>query len=882
MPNKTKYIIIFLIILLSCMTLVVASDPDDNYISSDTTTNTQTVTDTENNNYINDNTNIVQIEEKNEKYIQKDEYNPGNKKSTPQEEIKNNQAELIETSITLNYNGNPIGIGTTVTIRGVFKANNKDTGAENIKIYDNNELIDTINTTDNVGTIKYKYTAITSGNHVLDFKFEANSTHQASQATITIPVNIPIQPIVEITENNFYDYFDEEGELNSKLLDNNTTYYFYSIPEETTQISLTKLNKNTTGKNITFAGTPDFILTNKAIIIESNINNFKLVNITIIYTDEYQEQDYILIQKVTGTNESYIDNCNITANITRQTPKGYPYSVISTSYAPVIISNSYITVNTVESAVDWEPGSENYGNNNVIPIKAYSTITIINNTIKIYAQVDDSMYPTLYGIRLAGHASVMTENNITISGGGWLYAIQPMANNVQVTNNHINITGVNYTAGIMMENVNNNTIDNNTIILKAKTSREGMLNEPCTYGITIIDYKCGGYAYTETGNAANNKITNNNITCTAYNMYGIEEFGGSNTTIENNTFIATGDTAMAIGVIGVNILINNNTLTANGTSFSGTTVDFLGARTTGVYIGRGTNVTATNNNINSTYTGIYTQAQNIANIKNNNITTNYNYTILIDPTTNNTIVDNNHLVTPGRLGDESIKDYGKNNTVQNNQPIPDKQYTLKVDTTEFTASTTTTITASIYYGTEYTQETATNITKGKITFKVNGKTLKDTNGKVIYAKIVNGTATIEDYEVPESWAKEGTTIQAVYSGSNDLEKMTSDKTEITITPTEPTITTENITASAGDTITLTATINTATTVNTGKVVFKINGKTVKDTNGKVIYAKVTNNQVNFTYTLPSDMKAKEYNLTATFISSDYDKLEDVKTLTVTV
>ena len=55
----------------------------------------------------------------------------------------------------------------------------------------------------------------------------------------------------------------------------------------------------------------------------------------------------------------------------------------------------------------------------------------------------------------------------------------------------------------------------------------------------------------------------------------------------------------------------------------------------------------------------------------------------------------------------------------------------------------------------------TNITKGKVTFKVDGKTLKDANGKVIYAKIINGTATIKDYLVPEDWAKEGTTIEAI-------------------------------------------------------------------------------------------------------------------------
>jgi len=178
-------------------------------------------------------------------------------------------------------------------------------------------------------------------------------------------------------------------------------------------------------------------------------------------------------------------------------------------------------------------------------------------------------------------------------------------------------------------------------------------------------------------------------------------------------------------------------------------------------------------------------------------------------------------------------------------------------------------------------ETVTDINKGKVTFKVNGKTLKDANGKVIYAKVVNGTATIEDYIVPDDWSKDDTTIQAVYSGSTQCDKLTSQKVNLEVTKAVPTFTTENITASAGDTIQLTATITDGDKViNTGKVVFKINGKTVKDANGKVIYAKVVDNNVNVTYTLPSDMKVKEYNLTVTLISNDYDRLEDIKTLTI--
>ena len=174
----------------------------------------------------------------------------------------------------------------------------------------------------------------------------------------------------------------------------------------------------------------------------------------------------------------------------------------------------------------------------------------------------------------------------------------------------------------------------------------------------------------------------------------------------------------------------------------------------------------------------------------------------------------------------------------------------------------------------------TNINQGKVTFKVNGKTLKDINGKVIYAKVVNGTTTIEDYLVPDTWNKHST-IDAVYRGSSEVAKISSEKTELTIQTHETTITTSDTTATTGQTVTLTATINSNKTINTGKVIFKINGKSIKDANGKVIYAQVTNNQISVEYTIPENMKQKNYTLTAVFIASEYDRLEDTKTLTIT-
>jgi sensor domain CHASE-containing protein len=177
-------------------------------------------------------------------------------------------------------------------------------------------------------------------------------------------------------------------------------------------------------------------------------------------------------------------------------------------------------------------------------------------------------------------------------------------------------------------------------------------------------------------------------------------------------------------------------------------------------------------------------------------------------------------------------------------------------------------------------EVATDINGGKVVFKVNGKTLKDANGKVIYAKVINGTATITDYEVPSSWAKDNITIQAVYSGSSQCEALRT-SANLTVTKDTPSITSSDVTASKGETVTLTATVSDGNApVNVGKVVFKVNGKTVKDANGKVVYAKVVNGTVSVEYTIPENMKAGSYNITVSFTAPGYDKLVDTKTLTV--
>lgn len=180
-----------------------------------------------------------------------------------------------------------------------------------------------------------------------------------------------------------------------------------------------------------------------------------------------------------------------------------------------------------------------------------------------------------------------------------------------------------------------------------------------------------------------------------------------------------------------------------------------------------------------------------------------------------------------------------------------------------------------------TDQFGNNINSGKVVFKVNGKSIKDENGKVIYAKVADGIATIE-YAVPENMAGKDINLTAVYTGTSKYNKETTTKTitvektaaELTITPI-----TEEVTANTTITLKAKVTANDNPVTN-GKIIFKINGKTIKDENGKVIYANLNSNgEVSVDYNI-GNLKAKNYTITAIFTSKDYDKIEDNSTLTV--
>lgn len=175
------------------------------------------------------------------------------------------------------------------------------------------------------------------------------------------------------------------------------------------------------------------------------------------------------------------------------------------------------------------------------------------------------------------------------------------------------------------------------------------------------------------------------------------------------------------------------------------------------------------------------------------------------------------------------------------------------------------------------------ISGGKVVFKVNGITVKDENGKILYANVENGLASVE-YLFSANQIEMHANITAVYSGSTSYNSSRSLAVNVVKDEqnSKVNLSINNITAAATESITLTATVKNMNNnpINSGKVIFKINGKSIKDETGKVIYSTVINGSATADYTISENMKNKDYTLTAVYSDPSYDRAEAQAILTV--
>lgn len=119
------------------------------------------------------------------------------------------------------------------------------------------------------------------------------------------------------------------------------------------------------------------------------------------------------------------------------------------------------------------------------------------------------------------------------------------------------------------------------------------------------------------------------------------------------------------------------------------------------------------------------------------------------------------------------------------------------------------------------------VKKGVVVFKINYKSLKDTNGKTIYVKVNNSIATL-NYLIPQSFTNKVYTLSVVYGGNNMYIKNTT-SSKLYIESQDVIATLSNNTYKRFDDYKIQISLMTNTTsmpIYGGNFVIKINGKTI--------------------------------------------------------
>ena len=204
-----------------------------------------------------------------------------------------------------------------------------------------------------------------------------------------------------------------------------------------------------------------------------------------------------------------------------------------------------------------------------------------------------------------------------------------------------------------------------------------------------------------------------------------------------------------------------------------------------------------------------------------------------------------------------------------------KTITIKaIDTRTPATIKTTTTKANVGETITYTITTLDKyqnpIKEGKITTKINNQTITNT--------LTNGITTIT-----LTLNKTGTyTITHTYTGTTNYQPANKTNT-ITISKKTPKITITTKTLTAGKTNNLTSTITTQDNVplNKGKIQWKINGITHKDTKGNPIQTLIIDGTSTLNYNIPSKWAGKQINITTTYTgSANYNTRQVTKNVTI--
>ncbi|RAP43710.1 MAG: hypothetical protein BZ135_09120, partial [Methanosphaera sp. rholeuAM6] len=199
----------------------------------------------------------------------------------------------------------------------------------------------------------------------------------------------------------------------------------------------------------------------------------------------------------------------------------------------------------------------------------------------------------------------------------------------------------------------------------------------------------------------------------------------------------------------------------------------------------------------------------------------------------------------------------------------------KITVTKQTAAVGDTITLTA----KVTDTKGTAINGGKVIFKLNNVTLKDSKNRTLYGNVKNGKASI-NYTIPVGYQAKSYNLMASYEGNSYYNSNTTATVQLTLKQRQATVTvTSNDNIKVNDTLNIKFTLKDSTDANrkiNGYCIIKIDGKTLKDKNNNNIQVKITNNRGEYNYKIPYSFTADKHNITVVLVNSSYTKTQASK------
>lgn len=564
---------------------------------------------------------------------------------------------------------------------------------------------------------------------------------------------------------------------------------------------------------ITLSGIKDkTVLYNSSILIEKS--SVKVNNIIINNTNDEIEKAIFV-----DADNTVIDNCKIIVN---STSDAYGLFVYGNNTK---ITNNVISVAGPSDEINWDTDIAK-----TLSLVVLSDNNIItNNNISVYSSVDKANPGTIEAVSLQGDFQGRTSvnntfanNRIFAKGDSYVYGLNlgNTVDNTCIENNNIHVQGGFFGDCLQIfSTVSNTTINNNTIVGLAYNLADG-----------IVISKDNMQGKTENNNITNNKI---NITGNVTNL--IEIYRASNTIIENNTLASISNIAGGIIATGENTTIRNNYVKLNATDSNSAPISY--------------------------------KSSNVASITDNEVISNCDYSVQLSDSTNVNVTDN--ILNSTTKADKSVNYTNKKNIVKNNSAGRIIETVTKTTAIKARIYDNITLTANV------TSSDGSKINNGYVIFKVNNQSLKYKNNTLVKAYVKDSVAKV-NYMVDKSWNKDNISIIAVYSGNGNILSSKSKAMKINVSKRDANVSLicGRSVVQGGDTVSLTVIVMDASnSIDGGQVIFKLNGQTIKDKNGKSIILNVKNGYATTSYVFDNGLSSKNCTITAVYSNSAYNRAE---------